>query len=33
MTQVLPFFDAPIVEALQAFEVAAYAQIGSAAPA
>jgi methyl acetate hydrolase len=33
MTQVLPFFDAPIVEALQAFEVAAYAQVGSAATA
>jgi methyl acetate hydrolase len=33
MTQVLPFFDAPIVEALQAFEVAAYAQVGSAAAA
>jgi methyl acetate hydrolase len=33
MTQVLPFFDAAIVEALMAFEVAAYAQVGSAAAA
>lgn len=31
MTQVLPFFDAAIVEALLAFEVAVYAQVGSAA--
>jgi CubicO group peptidase (beta-lactamase class C family) len=30
MTQVLPFFDAKIVEALLGFEVAVYAQVGAA---
>ena len=33
MTQVLPFFDAKIVEAALAFEVAVYAQVGAAVPA
>ena len=33
MTQVLPFYDAKIVNALLAFEVAAYAQVGAAVPA
>ena len=33
MTQVLPFFDLPVVEKVLAFEAAAYAQIGAAAPA
>jgi methyl acetate hydrolase len=33
MTQILPFYDARIVELLQSFEVAVYAQIGAAAPA
>ncbi|HTQ68110.1 MAG TPA: serine hydrolase domain-containing protein [Solirubrobacteraceae bacterium] len=33
MTQVLPFFDAKIVEAVFGFEIAAYAQIGAAVPA
>jgi methyl acetate hydrolase len=30
MTQVLPFFDAKVVEALLGFEVAVYAQVGAA---
>lgn len=33
MTQVLPFFDAAIIETLLAFEVAVYAQVGLAAAA
>lgn len=33
MTQVLPFFDAKIVEAAFAFEAAVYAQVGAAVPA
>jgi CubicO group peptidase (beta-lactamase class C family) len=33
MTQVLPFFDARVVEALLAFEVGVYAQVGAAVPA
>jgi CubicO group peptidase (beta-lactamase class C family) len=33
MTQVLPFFDAQIVEVLLGFEQATYAQVGAAAPA
>ena len=33
MTQVLPFFDQRIVEALMGFEVAVYAQVGAAASA
>jgi methyl acetate hydrolase len=33
MTQVLPFFDAKIVEAALAFETAVYAQVGAAVPA
>jgi len=32
MTQVLPFFDARIIEAVLGFEVAAYAQVGAAVP-
>ena len=32
MTQVLPFFDARIVEAVFGFEIAAYAQVGAAVP-
>jgi CubicO group peptidase (beta-lactamase class C family) len=33
MTQVLPFFDAKVVEALLGFEVGVYAQVGAAVPA
>jgi methyl acetate hydrolase len=33
MTQVLPFYDAKIVETLLAFEVGVYAQVGAAVPA
>ena len=33
MTQVLPFFDAKIVEAALAFEAAVYAQVGAVVPA
>jgi CubicO group peptidase (beta-lactamase class C family) len=33
MTQVLPFYDAKIVDTLLAFEVAVYAQVGAAVPA
>lgn len=33
MAQVLPFFDAKVVDALLAFEVAVYAQVGAAVPA
>jgi methyl acetate hydrolase len=33
MTQVLPFFDGPVLETLLAFESAAYAQLGAALPA
>jgi CubicO group peptidase (beta-lactamase class C family) len=33
MTQVLPFFDAKVVEALLGFEVGVYAQVGAAMPA
>jgi methyl acetate hydrolase len=30
MTQILPFFDAGVVELLEAFEFATYAQVGAA---
>jgi methyl acetate hydrolase len=30
MTQILPFFDAGVVELLEAFELATYAQVGAA---
>jgi methyl acetate hydrolase len=33
MTQVLPFFDMPVVETLIAFEMAVYQQVGAAVPA
>ena len=33
MTQVLPFFDMPVVETLMGFEMAVYQQVGAAAPA
>jgi CubicO group peptidase (beta-lactamase class C family) len=33
MTQILPFFDAGVVELLERFELAAYAQVGAAVPA
>ncbi len=33
MTQVLPFYDAKVVEALLAFEVGVYSQVGAAVPA
>jgi methyl acetate hydrolase len=33
MTQILPFFDAGVVELLTAFELASYAQVGAAVPA
>ena len=33
MTQVLPFFDMPIVETLMGFETAVYEQVGAAVPA
>jgi methyl acetate hydrolase len=33
MTQILPFFDAGVVELLEGFELAAYAQVGAAVPA
>lgn len=33
MTQVLPFFDMPVVETLMGFETAVYQQVGAAAPA
>ncbi len=32
MTQILPFFDGPVVETLLAFESAVYAEVGAAAP-
>jgi CubicO group peptidase (beta-lactamase class C family) len=33
MTQVLPFFDMPVVETLMGFELAVYQQVGAIAPA
>src|ERR1700693_4896946 len=33
MTQVLPFFDAKVIETLLAFEVGVYAEVGAAVPA
>jgi methyl acetate hydrolase len=33
MTQLLPFFDMPVVETLMGFEMAVYAQVGSVVPA
>ena len=33
MTQLLPFFDMPVVETLMAFEMAVYEQVGAAVPA
>lgn len=33
MTQLLPFFDMPVVETLMGFEMAVYQQVGAAAPA
>jgi CubicO group peptidase (beta-lactamase class C family) len=33
MTQILPFFDMQVVEALLGFEAAVYAQVGAAVPA
>jgi CubicO group peptidase (beta-lactamase class C family) len=33
MTQILPFFDARVVELLAGFEIAVYAQLGAAVPA
>ena len=33
MTQLLPFFDMPVVETLMAFETAVYEQVGAAVPA
>src|SRR4051812_19697285 len=33
MTQVLPFFDMPIIETLMGFEAAVYQQVGAAVPA
>jgi hypothetical protein len=33
MTQVLPFYDAKIIDVLMAFETAVYAQVGAAVPA
>ena len=33
MTQVLPFFDMPVVETLMGFEMAVYQQVGAAVPA
>ena len=33
MTQVLPFFDARIVQVLLGLDAATYAQVGSAVPA
>jgi CubicO group peptidase (beta-lactamase class C family) len=33
MTQILPFFDMPVVETLIAFETAVYQQVGAAVPA
>jgi CubicO group peptidase (beta-lactamase class C family) len=33
MTQVLPFFDMPVIETLMGFETAVYAQVGAAVPA
>jgi len=32
MTQVLPFFDMPVVETLMGFEMAVYQQVGAAVP-
>ena len=32
MTQVLPFFDARIIETVLGFEMAVYAQVGAAVP-
>jgi methyl acetate hydrolase len=33
MTQLLPFFDMPVVETLIGFETAVYQQVGAAVPA
>jgi methyl acetate hydrolase len=33
MTQLLPFFDMPVIETLIGFEMAVYQQVGAAAPA
>ena len=33
MTQVLPFFDMPVIETLMGFEIAVYQQVGAAVPA
>lgn len=33
MTQVLPFFDMPVIETLMGFEMAVYQQVGAAVPA
>ncbi|MFM0076214.1 hypothetical protein PQQ86_34190 [Paraburkholderia sediminicola] len=33
MTQVLPFFDIPVIETLIGFEMAVYQQVGTAVPA
>jgi CubicO group peptidase (beta-lactamase class C family) len=33
MTQLLPFFDLPVVQALLGFETAVYQQVGAAVPA
>ncbi len=33
MTQLLPFFDLPVIEALMGFEMAVYQQVGAALPA
>ena len=33
MTQLLPFFDMPVIETLLGFEMAVYAQVGAAVPA
>jgi methyl acetate hydrolase len=33
MTQLLPFFDMPVIETLMGFEVAVYQQVGAAVPA
>ena len=33
MTQLLPFFDMPVIETLMGFEMAVYQQVGPAVPA
>ena len=33
MTQLLPFFDLPVVQTLLGFETAVYQQVGAAVPA